>query len=125
MQERHLGLVTQEEHPLTAERSDRLAVLVEEHLALDKLLANLVLSRASSAGAEIAMMESSTELQARDKGMRFGVARDEAFCFYYPDNLELLEQAGAELVFFSPLHDACLPENLRGIYLGGGYPEVH
>jgi cobyrinic acid a,c-diamide synthase len=53
------------------------------------------------------------------------VARDEAFCFYYEDNLDALRQAGAEIVFFSPLHDAALPESPAGVYLGGGYPELY
>ncbi len=57
--------------------------------------------------------------------VRLGVARDAAFCFYYLDNLELLQDAGAELVFFSPLTDHKLPPDLDGIYLGGGYPELH
>jgi cobyrinic acid a,c-diamide synthase len=57
--------------------------------------------------------------------VRIGLARDKAFCFYYPENLRLLEQAGAELVPFSPLADSKLPDNLQGLYLGGGYPELH
>ena len=56
---------------------------------------------------------------------RIGVAQDEAFCFTYRDNLQLLQDLGAELVPFSPLADAGLPENLQGLILSGGYPELH
>ena len=56
---------------------------------------------------------------------RLGIARDEAFCFYYEDNLKAMEQAGARLVYFSPLHQKQLPEGLDGLILGGGYPENH
>ena len=56
-------------------------------------------------------------------GVTIGIALDEAFCFYYQDNLDLLSRAGAKLVFFSPLRDR-LPD-VDAVYLGGGYPELH
>ena len=60
-----------------------------------------------------------------EKRVRLAVARDQAFCFYYQDNFDLFEQAGIDLVFFSPLHDTLLPEDMNGIYIGGGYPELY
>lgn len=60
-----------------------------------------------------------------EKTIRIGVARDEAFCFYYEDNLDLLKSLGARLIFFSPLHDDTLPKDLDGILFGGGYPELY
>jgi cobyrinic acid a,c-diamide synthase len=110
--ERHLGLHL----PYEARRDyvDRLASLIEEHLDLDQLL-------------EVGRTERRTiqpTPPAPKSTVRIGVARDEAFCFYYADNLELLEQAGAELVEFSPINDA-LPDDLDGLYIGGGYPELH
>ena len=58
-----------------------------------------------------------------EEKVRIGIARDEAFCFYYHENLELLKEQGAELVCFSPIHDRNLPKGLDGLILGGGYPE--
>ncbi len=57
--------------------------------------------------------------------IRIAIARDEASCFYYEDNLDLLRSAGAEIDFFSPLRDGSLPPDVTGIYLGGGYPELY
>jgi len=59
------------------------------------------------------------------RGKRIGLARDEAFCFFYRDNLELFEEAGASLIPFSPVHDRALPDNLDGLLLYGGYPEIY
>lgn len=70
-------------------------------------------------------VESDIKHKITEKTIRIGVARDEAFCFYYEDNLDLLKSLGAKLIFFSPLHDDTLPKDLDGILFGGGYPELY
>ncbi len=116
--ERHLGLVRAGE-TLTSDIRGRLAEMAERFLNLD----------------EIVKMEYAVRLplprplpdagRGGKKTCRIGVALDAAFHFYYQDNLDLLEKAGAELCFFSPIDDAEIPPDLDGLYLGGGYPEVH
>lgn len=114
--ERHLGLVTQDENPLSPNYIDQLSDLIEDSLNLDMLLDNL---------PELDIPKFPRKQEARQKtSVRIGVARDEAFCFYYQDNFDLLEGYGAELIFFSPLHDRYLPPDIDGLYLGGGYPEL-
>jgi cobyrinic acid a,c-diamide synthase len=115
--ERHLGLVTRDDHSLAAETIDRLAQLIDESIDLDFLIQNL---------PETPFPDPSESLwkNNREETVQIGVARDNAFCFYYQDNLELLEKQGAKLTYFSPMVDAYLPENISGLYLGGGYPEL-
>lgn len=113
---RHLGLVTPGEADALDGKIQALAAQLRQGVDLDALLA---VARSAPPLA--------TELPAppREHPCRIAVARDEAFCFYYRDNLELLEALGARLVYFSPLRDSALPGDVDGLYLGGGYPEVH
>jgi cobyrinic acid a,c-diamide synthase len=115
--ERHLGLVTQEDHALEQETIDLLADIVEKSIDLDLLIKNLP-------DINVSNRLQSLSRGAGDKTVRIAVARDNAFCFYYQDNLELLEGQGAELVFFSPIAGDNLPQDIDGLYIGGGYPEL-
>ena len=115
---RHLGLLMAEEYPLQGNSLAQLIQLAEEHIKLDMLLA-LADRQPRPLPPQISVNPQTTA------SVRIGVARDAAFCFYYEDNFDLLRAAGAELVFFSPLHDETLPADLAGIYLGGGYPELY
>jgi len=110
--ERHLGLHLP--HEGRQDYIDQVANLIEEHVDVDQLLSITSIPRRP------APMEASPPKPR----VRMGIARDEAFCFYYADNLELLAQAGAELVEFSPIRDP-MPSDLDGLYVGGGYPELH
>lgn len=114
--ERHLGLHTAIEGRLTPERREALAALVERSIDLDRLRA--LASPIPAAGSAVA-----TDPGIRGRA-RIGVAHDAAFQFYYRENLERLRAAGAELIFWSPIEDRELPD-VDGLYLGGGYPELH
>lgn len=120
MPERHLGLVTAQEKSVNPQVLDILTSHIEKHIQMDKLLETLPPHPLYFNEIKIPA-EKNTE---KDQPV-IAVAKDKAFCFYYPDNLELLEKAGAKLVEFSPLIDRDLPDNIDGIYFGGGYPEVH
>ena len=65
------------------------------------------------------------KLKLQKKNIKIALARDEAFCFYYEDSLNLLRELGAELIEFSPLYDENLPDDVSGLYIGGGYPELY
>ncbi len=123
--ERHLGLVTAED---AACDYDKLGAWVERHVNVAALLASPPLPKGGQGGfsthKEIPLNPPLAKGEAQP-AVRIGVARDAAFCFCYPENLQRLQQAGAELQFFSPLDDAVLPAALDGLYLPGGYPELH
>ncbi len=116
--ERHLGLVTLQDHPLSPSAINRLADFIESAVDMEALLACFSNIHADPETAPPPRPPESARV-------RIGVAMDQAFCFYYPDNLDALIEAGAELVPFSPIADSRLPEGLGGLYLGGGYPELH
>ena len=113
---RHLGLYTAAEIQDLTERLDILAESLERNVDMDRLLELCEDGAASSAA------KPHTET---GNGVPIAVARDEAFCFLYAETLEALEQAGAKLLFFSPLRDRALPAEACGLYLPGGYPELY
>lgn len=123
IESRHLGLVLPEEIPELKNRLMRLAEILEKSLDIDGILslasgAKELENPVEKEGAEI----SSWRLPKR---VRLAVADDEAFCFFYEDNLRLLEEMGAELVRFSPMRDSGVPQNTDGLLLYGGYPELN
>ncbi|MEL7510178.1 MAG: cobyrinate a,c-diamide synthase [Cyanobacteria bacterium J06554_1] len=120
--ERHLGLLRAAELAET-DYLDVLAKLVTDNLDLEGLV-NIAKSVSDQPDSTTDLDRKTDSHLSHFPKTRIGIAQDQAFCFYYAVNLNLLEQAGAELVSFSPLKDA-LPENLDGLYIGGGYPELH
>ena len=114
LESRHLGLQTPDEIEALTARFETIAAQLERTVDLDRLLS--LAADGETAPAEIHTAAASC---------RIAVARDEAFCFAYADSLDALRNAGAELVFFSPLRDKTLPPEIDGLYLCGGYPELY
>lgn len=127
--ERHLGLVPAWEARSSAEAAGRwreyissLADRIEAAVDMDALLAA---ARSAPEPPRAGTRLFGGITGRRKAGTRIAYALDDAFHFYYPDNLDILRRYGAEPVPFSPLRDSALPPDIRGLYLGGGYPELH
>lgn len=118
LESRHLGLVTAAEIADIHARIESVADALIADVDIDAIC-NLAY------GASALEYEPCDAIAVIDEPVRIAVADDEAFCFYYDENLQMLSDLGAEVVRFSPIADESLPEGTDAIYLGGGYPELH
>lgn len=116
LESRHLGLVPSVEVENLEKKLDQLANMVEETIDIDGII------KLSKTASQVTIKNQKNTVPK--KLINIGVALDKAFNFYYQDNLDLLEQLGANLVYFSPLKDKSLPQDIHGLYIGGGFPEV-
>jgi cobyrinic acid a,c-diamide synthase len=114
---RHLGLVTADQHNLSAAILDELAAVMDRQVHLEQILDE------ARKTPPLSFPDPSSETRPSSAAVPIGVARDQAFHFYYQDNLDELTHQGGLLVPFSPLADAHLPSGLKALYFGGGYPE--
>lgn len=120
---RHLGLLVAEENPIDREDINKLSEAVQNNIDVKALFAG---SEIKSEVADEALDMTNLEMaNCQPQFKKIAVAYDKAFCFYYEDNLDMLKNACAEIVKFSPLIDSKLPGDIKAIYLGGGYPETY
>lgn len=115
LESRHLGLVTAAEVAGLKEKLKRLSEAAEKYIRIDRLLEL----------ANSPKLTFSEPMIGRGHKVKIGLSTDEAFCFFYPENGDMLENMGAEIVPFSPLRDKMLPEDIDGLILCGGYPELY
>lgn len=134
LESRHLGLVTATEVGNLQEIIISVAGQMEDSVDLDRILAIAkeappidfdIPEKIKKIREHASNTPSQSDLNAAIPPVKIAVAMDKAFCFYYQDNLELLEELGAEIVPFSPLEEDTLPEGIQGLILGGGYPELY
>ena len=118
LSERHLGLIPGYEDPVSRHKIDAIARLVEDNIDLDSL------QRISSQATAVEPATLPMQYKPEYRGLRIGIARDRAFGFYYPGDLEAFRQAGAQLVDIDTLHDPALPD-IDALFIGGGFPERH
>ena len=119
LESRHLGLKLPEEIKDLKSQLDGFTKLITGCCDVSGI--KKIMEEAS----DVSIIESSQVNDNSSESLRMAVARDEAFCFYYEENLRALREAGIETVEFSPMHDEKLPENVQGILIGGGYPELY
>jgi len=132
MPERHLGLVTAEELDIKKDVLSTLMSMVQNHIDMDTFVNSIDSCEFTERKKGNEKSGKAGEYNVNTAGLagsyknpvRIAVAKDKAFCFYYQDNLDILKKYGAEIVEFSPLYDDKLPDNIDGMYCGGGYPEM-
>ncbi|HIP38278.1 MAG TPA: cobyrinate a,c-diamide synthase [Desulfocapsa sulfexigens] len=112
---RHLGVTPHQEYEGSEEAMDLLAETAAENLDLDRIMEIM---------APVGRLKKVSSPVAREEKLRIGLLMDAAFQFYYSENLEALERAGAELISINAMTEPALPENLDGLYIGGGFPET-
>lgn len=117
---RHLGLHMPDEINKLDETIDKVANAISEHCDIEAII-----GIANSAAQMPAIDKEESTYVRQYSNISIAVAMDEAFCFYYRENLSLFEKLGAKLIYFSPLHDSKVPDDVQLIILGGGYPENH
>jgi len=117
--DRHLGLVTAEEFNLPEHAMSELITMMDKNTSLKNFVKKIPELKTCSC-----VSTKPTDKKKDSHQVKIAVARDKAFCFYYKDNIDILQKNGAKIVEFSPLTDDSLPDNVHGIYLGGGYPEL-
>ena len=130
---RYLGLNLPGEIQGLQKQIDLVADMIEQYVDVGSILELIDNSGALDScdvsadqdGVTEAVSVSQETVNLSDSGISLAVARDEAFCFYYKENLEAFEKRGVKIVYFSPLRDEKLPEGISGILLGGGYPEQY
>ncbi len=122
--ERHLGLLVAEEGPLSKEAIEGLASSISEHMDMARVAELAGGHGPEGHGGSRTPFKKNEPVTIEKRDIKLAVARDRAFTFYYEDNLDALRNAGATIVEFSPLDDAMLPDDIDGVYLGGGYPEM-
>lgn len=117
---RHLGLIPVDEVKELNNKIDKLVNTVEECIDIDEII------KISNTSKDIVgnTISPYNEFIGMAENLTIGIARDKAFTFYYEDNIQLLKEMGANIVYFSPLEDKDIPDNIDGLYIGGGFPEV-
>lgn len=119
LESRYLGLKLPEEVNDLKEKTKSLASEMEKTIGVDRLLT------IAKEAPVLQVQKGALEYPIRKRNLSIGIARDEAFCFYYEENLSMLEEAGVTLIPFSPLKDQGIPKEIDGLIFGGGYPELY
>ena len=122
IESRHLGLMMPGEIADIKEQLSFLAEMITKTISAEQIVE--IAESAEELDIKTADVLETKKVEA-EQGPVIAVAKDEAFCFYYTDNLKMLEEMGAKLQYFSPLHDETLPEKCHALLLGGGYPELY